>query len=104
MIVVVVEAALTKCHGAKPNERTQRVRRCYGIVRRCFVWVHACSKREESGVLLCERLSTRRGGDRFTDNCDTDRPSPASTLNDRVAVLVEGGVDQVRVRVEKREH
>lgn len=104
MIVMVVQSTFSYGYCSGPNELSQRVCcRCW-IVAGGVVRMHAGCETQKTGVLHGECPSAQRDVDGFADDDNPTGTLGTCACDHNIAILVEGCVGKVGVRIEKGSH
>ena len=104
MVVVVVEAALAHGDGAPRDELADGIGVAGLIERRCVVRVYARSREDKSRMRRRERGRSLPGIDRFADAHHCPASGIAQSRHDRIPVVVEHRISEMRVAVDEPGH
>jgi hypothetical protein len=104
MIIVVVQSTFTDGDGSGPNEFPQRVRCRRWVVAGGVVRMHASRETQKAGMLRGECASPHCDVDCFADDDNSTGTVGTRACDHNIAIVVEGCVGEVGVRVEKRGH
>jgi hypothetical protein len=104
VVIVVIEPALADGDGALRDESGDLLGIAERIEATRVVRMNACRKKHDTRILDGNLPCAPGGSKRFANADDRSRTCFARTVESGLAIDVEGGIRQVGVAVDKREH